>query len=121
MNGFLQTPGLRINGVATPIAPDHEFLPGAGQLILRLRGTNQVELLYPALPTLEVRPAATNGAADISWPGANSNFVLQVTPDLTYPVGWSASTAPVRFENGRFVASEPTTNARRFFRLRSVP
>ena len=121
VNGFIQTPGLRINGVATPISPEHQYLPGAGQLILRLRGTNQVELLYPALPTLEVRPAATNGAADISWPGANSNFVLQVTPDLAYPVGWSASTAPVRFENGRFVASEPITNARRFFRLRSVP
>jgi hypothetical protein len=121
VNGFLQTPRLRINGVDTSISPDHQYLTSSGQLILRLRGTNQVELLYPALPALEVRPAATNGAVDVSWPGANSNFALQVTPDASPASGWADSATPVRFEGSRFVASEATTNSRRFFRLRSVP
>ena len=121
VNGFVQTPRLRINGLDTTISPQHQFLPDLGQLVLRLRGTNRVELICPALPALEVRPSATNAAVDLSWPSANTSFALQINADLLNANGWSDSPARVRLENGRFVAAESATNRRGFFRLRSLP
>jgi len=44
INGLDGVPQVRINGVPTPIAPPHQYLP-SGSLILQLQGTSRVELL----------------------------------------------------------------------------
>ena len=120
VNGLSAVPGVKLNGIATAVAAPHQFDATRGLLVLAVQGTVQVQLLHPAVPRLEIKPASTNGAVELSWPAANSNYVLQRSIQLPYPESWSNSTAPVQVAGERRVATESTHPAWSFFRLRAV-
>ena len=121
MGGFTREPGVMIDGTNAPIVWPHQFDSARGLLVLGVRGTNRVQILHPALPRLEIKAAITNGAVELFWPAANSNFVLQQTTTLQNLNTWSNSTAPVVVAGDRHVATEPTAASPRFFRLKSTP
>jgi hypothetical protein len=120
MGGFTSVPGVILDGTNAPIVWPHQFDPARGLLVLGVQGTNRVRILHPALPRLEIKSAITNGAIELSWPTANSNFVLQQTVTLPSLDTWSNSPAPVHVAGDRLVVTEPTTSASRFFRLQST-
>jgi hypothetical protein len=121
LGGFTGVPGVVIEGTNVPIAWPHQFDAARGLLVLGVQGTNRVRILHPALPRLEIKAAITNGAVELSWPAANSNFVLERAAVLPSIDGWSNSTAPVRVAGDRRIATEPTSSSSRFFRLRRTP
>jgi len=86
-----------------------------------VQGTNLVRILHPALPRLQIKPGITNGTVELSWPAANSNFVLQQTSTLQDLDLWSNSTAPVQMAGDWRVATQPVAPPPRFFRLKSAP
>jgi len=121
IGGFSSLPGVIIDGTNTPIVWPHQFDASRGLLALGVRGTNHVQILHPALPRLRIKTTLTNGVVELSWPAANSNFVLQQTPALQDLNLWSNSTAPVQVAGDWRVATEPVTPVPRFFRLKSAP
>ncbi|HYV31367.1 MAG TPA: hypothetical protein VEO53_09710 [Candidatus Binatia bacterium] len=120
IGGFTSVPGVILNGTNAPIVWPHQFDLARGLLVLGVQGTNRLRILHPALPRLEIKPAITNGAIELSWPTANSNFVLQQTVTLPNFNTWSNSVAPVHVAGDRLVVTEPTASTSRFFRLKST-
>jgi hypothetical protein len=118
--GLTGAPGVRLNGVPTPIAAPHQYDATRGLLILNVKGVSTIQLLHPALPRLDIK-TVPNASVELSWPVANSNFVLQSTTTLLESGSWSNSTAPVSVEGERRVVNEPAGAQVRFFRLRSLP
>ncbi len=121
VGGFTSAPGVIIDGTNTPLALPHQFDAARGLLVLAVRGTNRIQILHAALPSIQIRKSPTNGAVELSWPAANSNFVLQQTPTLQNLDLWSNSTAPVLVAGDRRVTTEPAAPTPRFFRLKSTP
>lgn len=121
MGGFTRAPGVIIDGTNAPIVWPHQFDPARGLLVLGVRGTNRVQILHPALPRLEIKPALTNGAVELSWPTADLSFVLQQTGTVPNLNTWSNSTAPIHLVGDRHVVTEPTASTPRFFRLKGTP
>lgn len=121
VGGFTSAPGVTIDGANAPIVWPHEYDSSRGLLVLGLQGTNRVRLLHPALPRLEIKKAATNGAVELSWPGAYSSFVLQHTSSLENVSTWADSTAAVYVAGDRLIMTESNAAAARLFRLRSAP
>jgi hypothetical protein len=121
LGGFTSVPGVMIDGANAPIVWPHQFDSARGLLVLGVQGANRVQILHPALPRLEIKAALTNGAVELSWPAANSNFVLQQTTTPQNLNTWSNSTAPVVVAGDQRVATEPTAASPRFFRLQSTP
>ena len=78
VNGFTNPPRVRLNGQEIALTPPHLFQATSGRLVLRIQGTIDVEILTPALPRLEIKKSATNGAVNLYWPAAATNFVLEV-------------------------------------------
>ena len=121
MAGFSSVPGVVIDGTNAAIGWPHQFDAARGLLVLAVRGTNHVRILHPALPRLQIKTGITNGTVELSWPAANSNFVLQQTTTLQDLDLWSNSTAPVQMAGDWRVATEPAAPPPRFFRLKSAP
>ena len=121
IGGFTSAPGIVIDGTNTPILFPHQYDAAHGLLVLGVQGTNRVRILHSALPRLEIKPSATNSALQISWPVANTNFVLQQTTTLRDTNSWLNSTTRVVVTGDLRVATEPGAAPQRFFRLKSTP
>ena len=121
LGGFTSVPGVIIDGTNAPIVWPHQFDSARGLLVLGLQGTKRVRILHAGIPRLEIKSTITNSAIELSWPAANSNFVLQQTTTLPNLNTWSNSTAPVFVAGDRRVATQPTAATSRFFRLKSTP
>ncbi len=121
IGGFNSAPGVVIDGNKVALVAPHQYDAVRGLLVLVVRGTNHVRLLHPALPSLQIKSAPTNGAVQIFWPTANSNFILQQAATLQHLDRWSNSTAPVQVAGDWRVATEPATSTQRYYRLKSTP
>jgi hypothetical protein len=121
IGGLNGAPGVSLNGAITPIVAPHQYDVARRLLVLRVEGTSRIQLLHPALPQLDIKTSISNGSVELSWPAANSNFVLQQTVTLPSPGSWSNSVTPVSVKAGRRVVTEPAGSTARFFRLQSAP
>lgn len=73
----------------------------------------------PLPPVLEMIPLGA-GMAQLSWPTANTNFVLQQKSAFN-SAGWITAAEPVSIVGENYHATISLTNGARFFRLRSNP
>ncbi len=121
IGGFASAPGVIIEGTNAPMVWPHQYDATRGLLVLAVQGTNRVRIMHPSFPRLEIKPAATNGAVELSWPAANSNFVLQQTTVLQELNTWTNSSAPVRITGDRRVATDSNISASRLYRLQGAP
>lgn len=60
------------------------------------------------------------GQVKLAWPSTTTGFGLESTTNLTSPVSWSAFTAMVANENGRWLATIPAGASAQFFRLHNT-
>ena len=121
IGGFSGVPGVIIDGNKVAIVAPHQYDAARGLLVLGVRGTNHVRILHPVLPSLQIKLVPTNGAVQIFWPTANSNFVLQQTSTLENLDRWSDSPATVQVAGDWRMAAEPVSPTQRFYRLKSTP
>ena len=121
VNGFLKAPRVRLNGQEIQITPPHQYDATSGRLVLRLHGTVTVEIIYPAIPALQIQRSKTTGGVDLSWPAAASNFVLEYRDHLAGPDAWLRSPASVWPQGEALVVTDAVSGSAKFFRLRNGP
>jgi hypothetical protein len=118
LTGLFPVPGLRIDGVETPIAAPHRHTPDDGRLVLELNGSPEVEIRLPARTALRIerRPEG----ARLSWPVLASSLELEVVvpafPEAGLP--WSPVAAVPRVAGDRWTVEVPTREGAGFYRLR---
>ncbi len=121
VNGFTNQPQVRLNGQNITLATPHQYQSAGGHLVLRVQGTVRVELIYPVRPKLRIKPSATSGSVDLSWPILGSNFVLEYSPNPIFSNLWAPSLQERTLQDQNVIVTEPASTSARFFRLRWNP
>lgn len=117
VNGFRQTPKVRINGHDTPLSAPHRFQAAEGRLALRVAGESVIELGYPALAAVRIERLPPGRVAKVSWPRAATGFALEAAEDLGGGAPWAHVDLPPFTAGDWQYVTEPADAAQRFYRL----
>lgn len=121
INGLRSAPQVRFDGRNVPLSAPHAFQSGSGRLILQLQKETTIELIYPAVAALKIAPSAVEGAWDVHWPRAASNWVLQAAESLSGTPAWADVAGPIASNAVEFTQTLSARDPSKWFRLRSSP
>jgi len=121
INGFSARPGVKLNGIETPLNLPHQYQATEGRLILRLEGPGTVEIQTPAKDAMRIQKSATNAALRISWPLAATNDVFERSEAFAFASAWREVTGQVIIEGSERVLCTTANQVAEFFRLRGDP